>query len=107
MVKVYQTHCPKCNNNHSFYRYGKDKSGFRKYLCRKCGHQFAPDAPSGKPGSHANGHILPALFAGKLSSCTTIWNITPITVAATNAATTLFACLSQLSSSRRLSQNQL
>ena len=50
MAKLYQIHCPKCNNNHSFYRYGKDKSGFQKYLCRKCGHQFAPDAPAGKPG---------------------------------------------------------
>ena len=50
MAKLYQIHCPKCNNNHSFYRYGKDKAGFQKYLCRKCGHQFAPDAPAGKPG---------------------------------------------------------
>ena len=50
MVQVYQIHCPKCNNNHSFYRFGKDKNGFQKYLCRKCGHQFAPDAPAGKPG---------------------------------------------------------
>lgn len=50
MVQVYQIHCPKCNNNHSFYRYGKDKNGFQKYLCRKCGHQFASDAPAGKPG---------------------------------------------------------
>lgn len=49
MAKLYQIHCPKCNNNHSFYRYGKDKSGFQKYLCRKCGHQFAPDAPAAKP----------------------------------------------------------
>lgn len=49
MEKLYQIHCPKCNNNHSFYRYGKDKSGFQKYLCRKCGHQFAPDAPAAKP----------------------------------------------------------
>ena len=23
--------CPKCNNSHSFYRYGKDKDGFQKY----------------------------------------------------------------------------
>lgn len=50
MEKLYQIHCPKCNNNHSFYRYGKDKNGFQKYLCRKCGHQFTPDAPVGKPG---------------------------------------------------------
>ena len=37
--------CPKCNNSHSFYRYGKDNFGFQKYLCRKCQHQFAPDRP--------------------------------------------------------------
>lgn len=41
--------CPKCNNSHSFYRYGKDNFGFQKYLCRKCQHQFAPDRP--KPES--------------------------------------------------------
>jgi len=34
--------CPRCNNSHSFYRYGKDKFGFQKYLCRKCQHQFVP-----------------------------------------------------------------
>ena len=49
MAKLYQIHCPKCNNNHSFYRYGKDKSGFQKYLCRKCGHQFVADAPAARP----------------------------------------------------------
>lgn len=37
--------CPKCNNSHSFYRYGKDKLGYKKYQCRKCSHQFAPDRP--------------------------------------------------------------
>lgn len=37
--------CPKCNNSHSFYRYGKDKDGFQKYLCRICNHQFTPDKP--------------------------------------------------------------
>lgn len=51
MAKSYQICCPKCNNNHSFYRYGKDKNGNQKYLCRECGHQFAPDAPAAdKPG---------------------------------------------------------
>lgn len=48
MVKLYRVYCPKCNNNHSFYRYGKDKSGFQKFLCRNCNHQFAPDNPSKK-----------------------------------------------------------
>lgn len=27
MQKVYHFLCPKCNNNHSFYRYGKEATG--------------------------------------------------------------------------------
>ena len=51
MAKSYQICCPKCNNRQNFYRYGKDKYGNQKYLCRVCGHQFAPDAPAaGRPG---------------------------------------------------------
>ena len=46
MAKSYQICCPKCNNRQNFYRYGKDKHGNQKYLCRVCGHQFAPDAHS-------------------------------------------------------------
>ena len=46
MTKLYQICCPKCNNNHNFYRYGKDPDGYQKYLCRGCRHQFAPDRPS-------------------------------------------------------------
>ena len=93
MVKVYQTHCPKCNNNHSFYRYGKDKSGFRKYLCRKCGHQFAPNAllPV-KFADRVSDLILPARFAENPLSCTTTSTATPTTVAATNDATTRLSC---------------
>ncbi|MBR6618868.1 MAG: IS6 family transposase [Clostridia bacterium] len=45
MKKLYQISCPKCNNNHSFYRYGKDSDGYQKYFCRKCHHQFAPERP--------------------------------------------------------------
>ncbi len=45
MQKSYHFSCPKCNNNHYFYRYGKDPSGHQKYQCRVCRHQFAPDAP--------------------------------------------------------------
>ena len=45
MQKSYHFMCPKCNNNHSFYRYGKDLSGYQKYQCRNCKHQFAPDNP--------------------------------------------------------------
>ena len=51
MAKSYQICCPKCNNHQNFYRYGKDKYGNQKYLCRVCGHQFAPDAHAAdKPG---------------------------------------------------------
>ena len=46
MQKLYHFSCPKCNNNHLFYRYGKDSSGFQKYQCRNCWHQFAPDRTS-------------------------------------------------------------
>lgn len=42
-MKSYQIICPKCNNNHLFYRYGKDSDGYQKYQCRKCKCQFAPD----------------------------------------------------------------
>ena len=46
MKNIVQINCPKCNNNHSFYRYGKDPDGYQKYLCRNCKFQFAPDKPS-------------------------------------------------------------
>ena len=49
MQKLYQFRCPKCNNSHNFYRYGKDSFGYQKYLCRNCNHQFAPDNPRSKP----------------------------------------------------------
>ena len=45
MQKIVSIVCPKCNNNHSFYRYGKDPDGYQKYLCRSCHHQFAPERP--------------------------------------------------------------
>ena len=45
MAKLYTIGCPRCNS-HLLYRFGKDKSGFQKYLCRKCNHQFAPDNPA-------------------------------------------------------------
>ena len=45
MQKIVSITCPKCNNNHSFYRYGKDSDGYQKYQCRKCKCQFAPDKP--------------------------------------------------------------
>jgi transposase-like protein/DNA-directed RNA polymerase subunit RPC12/RpoP len=52
MQKIVSIKCPKCNNKHSFYRYGKDKSGYQKYLCRKCNHQFAPDNPNSRASKH-------------------------------------------------------
>lgn len=48
MQKIVPIKCPKCNNKDSFYRYGKDRDGYQKYLCRKCNHQFAPDRPTSK-----------------------------------------------------------
>ena len=45
MQKLYHFSCPKCNNNHSFYRYGKDPDGYQKYQCRNCKYQFAPERP--------------------------------------------------------------
>lgn len=44
-MKSYHIRCPKCNNDHSFYRYGKNPDGYQKYLCRTCQHQFAPEQP--------------------------------------------------------------
>ena len=41
MVNIISHNCPKCNSN-SLYKYGKDKYGNQKYLCRNCKHQFAP-----------------------------------------------------------------
>jgi len=46
MQKIVSFRCPKCNNSHSFYRFGKDNHGYQKYLCRNCNHQFTPDNPS-------------------------------------------------------------
>ena len=45
MQKIISFSCPKCNNNHSFYRYGKDPDGYQKYQCRNCKYQFAPERP--------------------------------------------------------------
>lgn len=50
MVKSVPFSCPKCNNNHNFYRYGKDPDGYQKYLCRACSHQFSPDRPRAGEG---------------------------------------------------------
>lgn len=50
MQKSVSFSCPKCNNAHSFYRYGRDSEGYQKYLCRQCNHQFAPDRPRAGAG---------------------------------------------------------
>lgn len=63
MQKIVSVRCPKCNNSHSFYRYGKDISGFQKYLCRNCNHQFAPDNPT----SRLLKHYPPCPVCGKAS----------------------------------------
>ena len=42
MQNIIAQRCPKCNNNQNFSKYGKDKSGNQKYLCKVCKHQFAP-----------------------------------------------------------------
>ena len=54
MMKSYHIQCPKCNNDHSFYRYGKDPDGYQKYLCRTCQHQFAPE----RPRAHADETVV-------------------------------------------------
>ncbi len=50
MQKSYHFQCPKCNNTHNFYRYGKDTGGYQKYLCRVCHHQFAPERRKARSG---------------------------------------------------------
>lgn len=49
MQNIITLKCPKCNNNHKFYKYGKDTHGNQKYQCRMCNHQFAPDSSCHKP----------------------------------------------------------
>ena len=69
MQKLYHFSCPKCNNNHLFYRYGKDNSGYQKYQCRNCLHQFAPDRPSvARKGAGQTGRRYPSCpVCGKAS----------------------------------------
>lgn len=44
-MKSYHIICPKCNNNHNFYRHDKTPDGYQKYLCWNCRYQFAPERP--------------------------------------------------------------
>ncbi len=39
MQKIISLSCSQCNNSHSFYKYGKDKFGNQKFLCRSCKYQ--------------------------------------------------------------------
>jgi hypothetical protein len=41
MAKSHQINCPKRDNIHNFYFYGKDLGGYQKHLCRVRKHQFA------------------------------------------------------------------
>lgn len=66
MAKSYQIYCPKCNNNQSFYRYGKDSDGYQKYLCRNCHHQFAPKRPRAE-GANCRRKYPPCPVCGKAS----------------------------------------
>lgn len=65
-MKSYHIRCPKCNNDHSFYRYGKDPDGYQKYLCRTCQHQFAPDRPRSE-GANCRRKHPPCPVCGKAS----------------------------------------
>ena len=65
-MKSYHIRCPKCNNNHSFYRYSKDSNGYQKYLCRNCYHQFAPERPRSE-GANCRRKHPPCPVCGKAS----------------------------------------
>ena len=88
-MKSYHIRCPKYNNNHSFYRYGKDSDGYQKYLCRNCHHQFAPDRPRSE-GTNCQRKHPPCPVCGRLPFCITIMSITPTTAALTKSATIPF-----------------
>jgi len=44
MQNIIAQKCRKCNNNQLFSKYGKDKFGNQKYLCKVCNYQFAPSS---------------------------------------------------------------
>jgi len=66
MQKIITLKCPKCNNKHSFYRYGKDPDGYQKYQCRNCKHQFAPERPRAE-GANCRRKYPPCPVCGKAS----------------------------------------
>ena len=65
-MKSYPIRCPKCNSNHSFYRYGKASNGYQKYLCRNGCHQFAPERPR-SDGANCRRKHPPCPVCGKAS----------------------------------------
>ena len=87
MVKSYHFSCPKCNNNHSFYRYGKDPDGIRNISAETAIINLHPNA-RGRRGQIVGGATRPARFVEKPASCTTIMSTTATTVAATKSAIT-------------------
>ena len=58
MQKIVSVICPNCNNQHHFYRYGKDPDGYQKYLCRNCYHQFVPERPRPEGANSRRKHSL-------------------------------------------------
>ncbi len=76
MAKLYQICCPKCNNKTDFYRYGKDKYGYQKYQCKKCRHQWAPEAPS-RPRGYPSGVRRKGLNTPRLPCLRKAYLLTP------------------------------
>lgn len=102
-MKSYHIRCPKCNNNHSFYRYGKDSNGYQKYLCRNCHHNLHPN-DRGRRGQIVGGNIRLAPCAERLPFCITIMSITLTAAALTKSATIPFLYGSPLPLLLRLCQ---
>ena len=96
-MKSYHIRCPKCNNNYSFYRYGKYSNGYQKYLCRNCHHQFAPERPRSEGANCRRKHP-------PCPACITIMSITQTTAALTKSATIPFLYGSPLLLPLRLCQ---
>lgn len=65
-MKSYHIQCPKCNNNHLFYRYDKNSDGYQKYLFRNCHHQFVLERPRAE-GTNCRRKHPPCPMCGKAS----------------------------------------
>lgn len=88
-MKSYHIRCPKRNNDHSFYRYGKDSNGYQKYLCRNCHHQFAPEL-SRSEGANCQRKHPPCPVCGKASFLHHDYEHYPTAAALTKSATIPF-----------------